>query len=85
MARKKSLSEILAQRNRIARELRMRGIPAGSQNDARYQRVNEIATRYTTNIINSKLWQRESGKEGMIDGVVSRKFSQRTYMGRVNG
>lgn len=67
MARRKSISDILAQSDRIL----SRG---GSQ--SRQSRVALAADRYTDNIMNSRRFQ----KDGRFKAY-DRKYSRSTYMG----
>ena len=85
MPRKKSLQDIINQRERILNSAR------GARRDV----ARAIADRYTANIRASKSYQRDyndfwsplNDRERAYAGdiVTTRKYSQRTYMGLANG
>ena len=86
MPRKKSLVDIINQRERLL----------NATTGARRDRVRAIADRYTDNIRSTKSYRRdydsfwsplnEREKQiGVGDITTSRKYSQRTYMGMANG
>ena len=99
MARNKSFEAIYKQRNRLLANIASNiGMGAVRENNiARYKRVEEIANRYANNIKKSKSAQRlqKSVNSKMAltreeyneyrNKARNRKYSQSTYMGRING
>lgn len=95
MARKKSARDILKQLNRMDAKLVSGVVAARDRGDSleyarlqsRRQKVHNIATRYANNITGSKSFQRTT-KKWSIDNhtkAMTRKYSQRTYMGNAIG
>ena len=68
MARRKSISDILAKSDRI--------LSRGAVSQSRQSRVALAADRYTDNIMNSRRFQ----KDGRFKAY-DRKYSRSTYMG----
>lgn len=68
MARRKSISDILAQSDRI--------LSRGGVSQSRQSRAALAADRYTDNIMNSRRFQKDSRFK-----AYDRKYSRSTYMG----
>ena len=97
MARKKSVRDILKQLNRMDAKL-VSGVVAARDRgnsleyarlQSRRQKVYDTAQRYANNIRNSKSYQNTANyNKWSVDNEVramTRKYSQRTYMGNAIG
>ena len=78
--RRKSVQDIIDQRNRIQRDLILNRVNSGPRvifdlnTSRRYNRVTDTASRYMNNIMNNTK-----------SGSVTKKYSRSTYMGLSNG
>ena len=97
MARKKSVRDIKEQLRRMDSKLVSSALAAWDRGDnaeyariqSRRQKVYDTASRYQNNIRNYKSYQRTSNMSNWSvqneAKAMTRKYSQRTYMGLANG
>lgn len=79
MARKKSIADIIRQRNRIQERL----IKLADTSTTRYKIAGDAANKYVTNI--RKKFGNDIGSDGRWNSVAYKRVSQRIYMGLSNG
>ena len=90
MAKRKSIADIINQRNRIQQEYINRNMfqRTDQQNDnSRYKRAQRIADKYISNIQHTKSYQNatSTAKGSANASPEMRQYSQSTYMGLSNG
>lgn len=82
MARKKSIADIIRQRNRIQERL-INTAPLADTSTTRYKIAGDAANKYVTNI--RKKFGNDIGSDGRWNSVAYKRVSQRIYMGLSNG